>query len=176
MCLMNNSSHKNENHKTSYGCLLCYFYCIFILFYLTIDHILSVIISSWESLESGVLKHLTTLGSNIFLGIMCTLVKPLCWNKQKQSLKGFPVNRGSKKYARYFKNTREQNSCSCLFFKDFNKIECCFFFIFLKFKNSYFSFFWIKIGMFSKQKFKVLGQMKSLLERWQAMNTLICEK
>ena len=39
-----------------------------------------------------VYSHLTTPGNNIFLGNMYSLVKPLCWNKQKQPLKGVLLN------------------------------------------------------------------------------------
>ena len=36
---------------------------------------------------------LNTPGSSIILGNMYSLVKPLYWNKRKQSLKGVPLSR-----------------------------------------------------------------------------------
>ena len=90
----------------------------------------SVNLSQISLLNMWLLSANIPLGS-IFLGNMYFIAKPVYWNKRKQPLKNIPQNRCSYRASKILEKYLWKSSCLCLVFKDFVKIESCFFIYFL---------------------------------------------
>ena len=94
---------------------------------------------------------------------MASITQRCSWNRVSWKVKQ-KTNKKTEKYL-------WKSSCSCLFLKDFTKMES---YVFLYLWKKYFQgtthFFWIKIRRFLKQKIESFGPSKTTLYFWLKIN------